>query len=238
MDFKTTVGRRGVLLGAAALAACQTPEKQAAPTAPRLGPGGVGYIALSGPIVNAMRDLFEAQVRRLLDLNAREIYVLLNSPGGVVSTVQDMIAFIDRTRKERGARFTMHNANTVASGACYLFLAGQPRFAVPRAAFLFHEAALVTRGGALTSQVLQEESAKVQQFERQFLAMLTSKTRLTEAEASSFIRRTVILNADEARRDGIIDAIADFTLPPGATISGVRVVPRPTTRPAEPSNPR
>jgi len=48
----------------------------------------------------------------------------------------------------------------------------------------------------------------------------------------------VILNADEARRDGIIDAIADFTLPPGATISAI--VPRttPTTRRAEPSTPR
>jgi len=176
-----------------------------------------------------MRDLFEAEVRKLLDINAREIYVVLNSPGGLVSAVEDMIAFINRTRTERGVSFAMHNLNTVASAACYLFLAGQPRLAVPRANFLFHEIALVTRGGALTSGVLQEESEKAQQIEREFMAMLTSKTRLTAAEASSFIRRTVILNADEARRDGVIDTISDFTLPRGATISGVRVVPRTPT---------
>jgi len=37
--------------------------------------------------------------------------VLLNSPGGVVSTVQDMIAFIDRTRTERGVRFEVDPGN-------------------------------------------------------------------------------------------------------------------------------
>ena len=47
-------------------------------------------------------------------------------------------------------------------------------------------------------------------------AAVTSRTRLTKAEASSVVRRTVVLSADEARRDGIIEAAPEFALLPGA----------------------
>ena len=133
---------------------------------------------------------------------------------------------MDRTHADRGVQFTMYNAGVVASAACYIFLAGQRRLSAPRGTFLFHEAAVVPTG-AMTSQNLQEASANVQRLERSLLTMLTTKTRLTEGEASSFVRRTVILSADEARRDGIIEAVAGFTPPPGATIYQIRSVPTP-----------
>jgi len=120
------------------------------------------------------------------------------SPGGVVNAAQDMIAFMDRTHASRGTTFITHNAGVVASAACYVFLAGQRRLSVPRGQFLFHEAALVSNG-AITSLALQDANIRMQQIERSFLTMLKTRTKLTEAEASSFVRRTVILNADEAR---------------------------------------
>ena len=233
MRLANGIGRRSLLAtGMAVLAAgCQQPDASPAAQemAPRLGPDRTGYIAIAAPIVNAVRDPFVAQVNKLLDLNAAEIYLLMTSPGGTVSAAQDMIAFMDRTRTDRGVRFTTHNVATVASAACYVFLAGQRRLSVPRGSFLFHELAVVANG-PISSQNLQEASATAQRIERSFLAMLTAKTRLSEAEASSFVRRTVILNADEARRDGIIDAVADFALPRGATIYQIRAVPKGTTR--------
>ena len=235
------LGRRGVLAGAAAsLAGCQplAPVPGGAllaNTPPRLGPDRTGYIAIRAPIVNQLRDLFATQVNTLLDMNAAGITVLMSSPGGLISPAQDMIAIMDKTSADRGVTFVTHNIGVVASAACYVFLAGQRRLSVPRGAFLFHELAMVANG-AMSSQTLQEASAKAQQIEHSFLAMLTAKTRLTEGEASSFVHRTVILNADEARRDGIIDAIAGFTLPKGATIFQIRAVPNKAagTRPGEP----
>ncbi|HEY0204122.1 MAG TPA: ATP-dependent Clp protease proteolytic subunit [Acetobacteraceae bacterium] len=191
---------------------------------PRLGPNRTGYIAMQAPIINEVRNAFIAQVNRLLALDAAEIYLLMISPGGVVTAAQDMIAFMDRTHADRGITFTTHNAGVVASAACYVFLAGQRRLSVPRGQFLFHEAALVSNG-AITSLALQDANTKMQQIEHAFLTMLTARTKLTEAEATSFIRRTVILNADEAQRDGITQATADFTLPQGATAFGIRAVP-------------
>lgn len=217
---------------AAVLAGCQRPGasvSDAVPdgTPPRLGPNRTGYIVMQAPIVPRLRDLFIADVNKILDQNAAEIYVLMSSPGGDIAAAQDMIAFMDRTHAERGVRFTTHNTGTVASAACYVFLAGQRRLSTPRGTFLFHEAALVT-DGPITSLRLQEASAKLRQVERSLLTMLVTKTRLKEGEASSFIHRTVILNADEARRDGIIEAISGFTLPQGATIFQIQAVPRPT----------
>ena len=224
------MGRRGVLaMSAAALAGCQQPGQPGASggsprdAVPRLGPNRTGYIAIQAPIVNRLRDLFIADVGKLLEQGAAEIYVLLASPGGSVSAAQDMIAFMDRTHAERGVIFTTHNTGVVASAACYVFLAGQRRLSAPRGTFLFHEAALVA-DGPITSLRLREASARMQQIERSFLAMLTAKTRLKEAEAASFIHRTVILNAEEARRDGIVEAVSGFALPPGATIVQIQAV--------------
>lgn len=225
------MGRRGVLAAAAAavLAGCQhqgvlSQNAQSEDTVPRLSPNRTGYIAIQAPITNRLRDLFVAGVNKMLDQGAAEIHVLIASPGGSVGAAQDMIAFMDKTRSERGVSFTTHNAGLVASAACYVFLAGQRRLSVPRGKFLFHEAALVTTG-PLTSRHLEEASAEARRIERSFLAMLTTKTKLTEGEASSFVRRTVILDADEARRDGIIETVSGFTLPQGANIVHIRAVP-------------
>ena len=183
-------------------------------------------------------DLFIADVGKLLDQGAAEIYVLLTSPGGSVGAAQDMIAFMDRTHAERGVRFTTHNTGMVASAACYVFLAGQRRLSMPGGKFLFHEATLVTNR-PLTSWNLDEASAEVRRIERSFLTMLTTRTKLTEGEASSFVRRTVILDADEARRDGIIEAVSGFALPKGANILNIRAVPNEAGRagPAQPPAP-
>jgi len=244
MGLATGIGRRGVLAGAGAvLAGCQQPgaaTQAAVPqsSAPRLGPNRTGYIGFQLPIVNGLRDEFIKDVNRLLDLNAAEIYVLMSSPGGTLDAAQDIIAFMDSTHANRGVQFVTHNAGVVASAACYVFLAGQRRLSVPQGAFLFHQATLVSNG-PLSSQVVQEQSANLQRAERSFVTMLTTKTRLTPAEAASFTRRTVILNADEARRDGITEATTGFTLPPGATITQIRSRQTPSpaaaARPAEPA---
>lgn len=249
------LGRRGVLIGAAALAGCQqagtssqtgTAQQAGASVKPpplppgaavppenvplRLGSGGTGYIEVAAVITPQVRDLFIRDVNRYLDLGATEIYVMVNSPGGVIDAAQDMIAFIETTQSARRARFTMHNTGLVGSAACYVFLAGQRRLSVPRGSFLFHEAGLLTIG-MMSSQRLREENAKMQQVERTFLNMLTRRTRLKQAEALSFVRRTVVLNATEAERDGVIQEVAPLRLPPDATVIRMRSRPAGTNAP-------
>lgn len=226
MRSPRTIGRRSILAGLAALAGCQqsaAPQQAVLPGAemPWLGSDGTGYIIFQATISRSTRDLFIAGVDKLVAMNATGVLVLINSGGGEISAAQDMVAFVDRTHADHNIRFTMYNSGLVASAACYVFLAGQRRLSSPRGAFLFHEASMVA-SGPLTSQGLQEASASVQRIERSFLTTLTTKTRLTEAEAMSFVRRTVILSADEARRDGIVEAVTVLALPPKTKIYLIR----------------
>jgi ATP-dependent protease ClpP protease subunit len=232
-----TLNRRGVLAGTLALAACQQ-QAAVAPRPPRANPqlsaNRIGYVAIQAPLVRPVRDLFIADTEKLLAQNPAEIYLLLNSPGGIVSVAEEMIAYVERLQTERGIRVVTHNIGAVASAACYLFLAGQRRLCVPRGGFLFHEIALRPTGD-LTASQLQEAAVAAQQIERRLLKMLTSRAKLSETEARFFMRRTVALNAQEALRDGIIDAVAD--VPRDGTVTVIRATPAPAQRGATPAPP-
>ncbi len=193
-----------------------------APAAPanvpfHLDADNIGYMLFQAPILQQTADFFRNDVDRMVALNAREIHIGISSPGGVVTSGEQIIAYMEKMHAERGVTFVTHNVGIVASAACYFFLAGQRRYSVQKGAFLFHEAG-VQANGLLTGQNLQEASDKLKQHEQAFLRLLKSRTRLSEGEALSFVRRTVILSADEARRDGIIEATADFRVPPNTPV--------------------
>lgn len=232
-------GRRSVLSGVlAVLAGCQvapTPVvPQPAPTL-TLGPNRIGYILLAAPISPVSSGYFQTVVNRYVDQGAQQVYVAMNSPGGVVRSAEAMIAFMDRVHNDRGVSFLTHNVGLVASAACYVFLAGQRRLCNARGNFLFHEAGLQANG-VLTGQVLQEASAQLQQHEKLFLSMLKARTHLTEGEASSFVHRTVILSADEAQRDGVTDGTEEFMPPKDVVIAAIATKAKPGT-PARPVGP-
>lgn len=226
------LGRRAALVGAAALAGCQAPP---APVAePSLGTDRTGYVILLAPISRRTRELFIADMDRLLTLKPAALTVFLASPGGTLVDAQAMAAYVTQVQAN-GVPVTMHNLGLVASAACYLFLAGQRRLSVPQGQFLFHQAALVSSGPvSITSQQLQELSLGAQAMELALIQTLVSRTRLTEAEAQTFVRRTVVLSADEARRDGVTDQTAPATPPPGSTGFAIRYAPDPAAAPATP----
>ncbi len=236
-----TAGRRAVLTAAlATLAGCQTAAPPMPPPTPTLslGPGNSGYMLLAAPITATSAGFFATNIDKFVGLGATEIHVAISSPGGVIHYAEAMIAAMDRAHADHNVIFVTHDVGLVASAACYVFLAGQRRLANARGAFLFHQEALQTNG-PLTSQLLQEASTQVQQDERVFANMLRTRTRLTEGEASSFIHRTVILTSAEARRDGIIDAVEEFSVPKGVVIAAIATrpppnAPKPLASPATP----
>lgn len=222
----------------AGLAGCQAAPAPATANAPapslNLGPNNIGYMLLAAPVTATSAGYYAANIGKLVALGAAEIHIAINSPGGVVHEAEAMIAAMDRAHAEHGVVFVTHNVGLVASAACYVFLAGQRRLANARGAFLFHEAGLQANG-LLTGQLLQEASTQLQQDERVFATMLKTRTRLTDGEASSFLHRTVILTANEARRDGITDATEEFSVPKGVVIAAIASRPNPNA--AKPPTP-
>ena len=233
MKSGLVIGRRSATLGAlAGLAGCHAPPAQTAEADLR-APHQVGYMVFRSPITPQTRDFFKIALDAWATHNVPEVRIGITSPGGIVPAAEEMMAHMDGLHASRGMTFVAFNVGTVASAACYVFLAAQRRFCIPNGAFLFH-AAGVRSTEAVTITTLREQEKLLEQYEQTFMGVLKARTRLSDEEARLFIRRTVILNAAEAQRDGITQGTGPFLVPEAVMPVEVRnaddTSPLPVTR--------
>lgn len=233
MQSGLLIGRRAMVVGSmAGLAGCQVPAGGAG--VDLTTPHQVGFMVFRAVITPQTRDFFTKAVDAFMGIKVTEVRVGLSSPGGSIEAAENMVDYMNKVHAEHGVVFTMFDVGVVASAACYVFLAGQKRYCSQRGAFLFH-AAGVTANGRITAPAMRELVAQSDKFERLVLDALKAKTHLSEGEALSFVRRTVVLNADDARRDGITDGTLEFVVPTAVTPTDIRAVgdtsPLPVVRP-------
>ena len=206
-----------VLLATLCLAACQDmpppPPVVAGPATPTPA-NGVGYLLFNTVIVQKSSDSFVSALDRFHDAGATEIDIAMNSPGGVIEPAQAMAAAMERLHAQ-GVTFKAYDVGLVASAATLVFLTAQERYSAPRGAFLFHAAGLLSTG-IVSAEVLREQADKIEAYERVLRAALKARTWLSDSEAQTYLHRTVVLSSDDARRDGIVDAIATFDEPKGS----------------------
>ena len=205
------------------LAGCQPP--QPLPMAPEASViGNTAYLLFNAPIAPVSRDLFIADVDKFRNAGAKDIELAMNSQGGDIDSAQGIVDYMIRQHDQNGITFKVYNVGVVASAATYIFLHAQNRYSQERGTFLFHAAALVSNG-PVSVERLHEQVNKLDAYERLMRATLKERSHLTESEAEIYVRRTVVLNADDARRDGIIDGIAAYPFPKGARILTIAVKP-------------
>lgn len=226
-------GLRCVALAALLLAGCQQPARPVAVTAPAVM-NGIGYLVLNAPISTTTRDLFIADADKLHGAGAVEIHLGINSPGGDIDAAQAIVDYMARMHGQYGVNFKAYNIGTVASAATYVFLNAQDRYSAANGAFLFHAAGVVS-SGVVNAANLRDQADRLDAYERTMRATLKARTRLTESEAQTYVRRTVVLSADDARRDGIVDAIAPYAMPPG--VGAWVIMVKPPAHPAPAAKP-
>lgn len=193
---------------------------------------GIGYLIINAPISTSTRDLFITDVDKLHTAGATEIHLAINSPGGDIDAAQGMVDYMARLHRE-GVTWKAYNLGYVASAATYIFLNAQDRYSAPNGTFLFHAAGAISNG-PVTAENLRDQASKLEAYERTVRATLKSRTKLTDPETQIYVRRTVVLNSDDARRDGIVDGIATFAIPKDARTWIIQVKP-PTPAPARPA---
>ena len=227
----STLGRRAVLAGAAAVAGCAGTVPPIA-AVPALDSQRQGFLLFNARISAASAEAFANQVNQLVAINPVGLTVYINSPGGALRPAQDMGALLTRLQGQ-GISITTHNAGFVASAANFLFLAANRRLSVPQGTFLFHQPSVT---GTLTATEIQELSVQYQSVEKGLIDTLLRRTRLNAADAATFVRRTVILSAEEARRDGVIEAVAAIAIANGTPVSAIVNTPaRPFPAPTPPT---
>lgn len=220
-----------VLAAVIPLAACQavpvSPTTSMASQATAALPqtlNGVGYLVLNAPILNGSRDILIADMGKVIDAGAREIHLAINSPGGDVRAAQTIVDYMGRMHASSGVQFEVYNVGRVAGAAGYVFLAGQRRYANPNSSFVFN-AAGVSSNVPISLERFDDFTSELHSYERVMLAALKARTQLTDSQANTYVHRTVLLSAYDAKRDGVIDAITPYTIPPGVRGTTISVRP-------------
>lgn len=160
-------------------------------------------IFLGSPINDPVANTIIAQLL-LLDSESpdRDIYLYINSPGGVVSST---LAMYDAMQYVRADVATVC-MGMAASGAAVLLSAGAPgkRFALPNSEIMMHQLMGGAQGQAADIEVSAKHILKVRDRLNQILANHTGKNVATIQKDTD---RDLWLTPEEAKEYGVIDEI-------------------------------
>ena len=191
------------------LAACEPPSDA---TSDVLPVDGIGYVVLNAPIVRSTSTLLIKDFEKLSAEGAHEIDLGINSPGGVVSAAEAIVAAMDRLHADKGVTFNAYELQFVASAATLVFLDAQKRYALPHSTFVFH-APFVLAAGMFDAETLRKSADVIDRDTQLFRDVLLARTHLTRGEIDVYVSRTVVLSADDAQQDGVIDAVKAMKAP-------------------------
>ena len=112
------------------------------------------------------------------------------------------------------ATVNTHVQSIAASAATMLFLAGQERSADRNARFLFHPIA-TTIAGTFDSTGMREQMDQLTIAQDTVQQIYKDRTKLSDQELDRFNHGQVTYNADQARRSGVVQTVADLKIPGG-----------------------
>jgi len=173
------------------------------------------YISFVRPInwdtVNPLLDTCSQAINN----GARELYLLLSSPGG---DVDPGVAVYNQLRG-LPADIITHNTGCIDSIANVIFLAGSKRLACPISTFLFHGIYWdFSDAVELWRPQLMEITTSLQAAENKMRDIIVHRSNLSKEEVDAFFAEGATKDATFALSKGIINAIEDVKIPRGAHI--------------------
>jgi ATP-dependent protease ClpP protease subunit len=173
------------------------------------------YISFVRPInwdtVNPLLDTCSQAINN----GARELYLLLSSPGG---DVDPGVAVYNQLRG-LPADIITHNTGCIDSIANVIFLAGSKRLACPISTFLFHGIYWdFSDAVELWRPQLMEITTSLQAAENKMRDIIVHRSNLSKEDVDAFFAEGATKDAAFALSKGIISAIDDVNIPQGAHI--------------------
>jgi len=160
-------------------------------------------VFLGGPIMDAVSNTIIAQLLFLeLQDPKKDIYLYVNSPGGVVSSTLAIYDTMQHIKPDVAALCV----GVAASGAAILLAGGAKgkRYALPNSEIMIHQVLGGTEGQASDIAIDAKHIVHVKEKISKILAHHTGQP-LSQIERDS--DRNFYMDADEAKKYGIIDEI-------------------------------
>ena len=174
------------------------------------------YATLAGRVDDAMVQRIFTQMASAVSSGVQNLHLLIQSTGGVIN---DGLALYNYLRK-LPISITTYNTGTVQSIAVSMFLAAEKRKASQAATFMIHKATFYAASPttcvqlSAASQSLMVDDDRIERILKQYIRMPEEKW-----EVHRFI--DLFITADEALAFNLIDEIADFAPPAGATLINI-----------------
>jgi ATP-dependent protease ClpP protease subunit len=146
---------------------------------------------------------------------ATHLYYLFSTPGGIV----DPGIALYNVLKGLPVETTMHNVGAVDSVGNAVFLAGKNRFACPHATFMFHGVGFdMGQAERLEEKDLREKLDSVHVLQRKIGGIIADQTSLKGEDVDGLFLEAQTKDTDFAIAKGIISAVKDVAIPPGAPL--------------------
>jgi ATP-dependent Clp protease protease subunit len=160
-------------------------------------------IFLAGPIDDHTANIVIAQLLFLESEDSKkDVYLYINSPGGSVTSTMAIVDTINHIRPD----VSTFCVGLAASGAAIILSAGKKgkRFILPNAEVMIHQPLGGVEGQATDIAITAKHILKTRDNLNKLLAKNTGKS-LQQIEKD--VERDFFMDADEAKKYGIIDEI-------------------------------
>ncbi|MDD5720909.1 MAG: ATP-dependent Clp protease proteolytic subunit [Candidatus Pacebacteria bacterium] len=160
-------------------------------------------VFLAGPIDDNVANIVIAQLLFLESEDAKkDIFLYINSPGGSVTSTMAIVDTMNHVRPD----ISTFCVGLAASGAAIVLSAGKKgkRFILPNAEVMIHQPMGGVEGQATDIAITAKHILKTRDNLNKLLAKNTGKSL---AQIEKDVERDFFMDADEAKKYGIIDEI-------------------------------
>src|ERR1035437_6571762 len=172
-------------------------------------------VFLAGPIDDNTANIVIAQLLFLESEDAKkDVFLYINSPGGSVTSTMAIVDTMNHVRPD----ISTFCVGLAASGGAIILSAGKKgkRYILPNAEIMIHQPMGGVEGQATDIEITAKHILKTRDNLNKLLAKNTSKP-LTQLEKD--VERDFFMDADEAKKYGIIDEIVTKSKAPTSKAS-------------------
>jgi ATP-dependent Clp protease protease subunit len=178
-------------------------------------PPPLAFVTFSAEINQNTTESLIAAMTNLVNQGVQEIHLLLSTPGGGVTNGLNLYNVLTGLP----VRLITHNVGVVNSIGNAVFLAGNPRYAVPETTFMFHGVGMdVNQAARFEEKQLRELLGNILTEQGKIAAVVEKRTKLTERQVKALFTKAQTKDTAFAIGAGIIDEIRDVQIPPGSPV--------------------
>jgi len=172
------------------------------------------YVSFSAEINQTTSETLLALCAQLTNQGTKAIYLLMSTPGGGV--LQGINVY--NVLRALPVHLITHNTGAVNSIGNPIFLAGEERYANPRATFMFHGVGFDIQNTRLEQKNLRELLDSAIADEAKIGAIIADRTTLSREEVAKLFLEAVTRDPNYAKANGIIHDIREAKIPDGCPV--------------------